>query len=156
MKAKPFWIVLFAALAAVSLAVVSQAAWAPAPAAEAPLAPVPSPDTRDHHTDRSSKTPTSTRCSRHKTTTTAATTPGCTPGSDTDEFDAFFPKISLIKFDISSIPAGSTIVDVTFRAYLDQATGASSVNISMGRATKSWTASSVTWKSWQASRGRLP
>ena len=61
--------------------------------------------------------------------------------------------MSLIKFDISAIPAGASIKSVTFRAYLEEATGRNPVSVSMGRATKPWAAKSVTWGSWLKSEG---
>ena len=60
----------------------------------------------------------------------------------------FYRQLSLVKFDISSVPPGASIKRVTFRAYLEEATGLKTVNVSMGRATKGWDAKTVTWESW--------
>lgn len=59
-----------------------------------------------------------------------------------------YRQLSLIKFDIAAIPPGASIKSVTFRAYLEEATGLKTVNVSMGRATKGWDAKTVTWESW--------
>ena len=51
----------------------------------------------------------------------------------------------LVKFDLSSIPAGSSIQSATFRAYLNYADGRSSVDLIMCRLSGSWSEYGVTW-----------
>jgi len=54
-------------------------------------------------------------------------------------------QFTLVKFDLSSIPAGSAIDSATFRAYLNAASGLSSVDLTMCRLSGSWSEYGVTW-----------
>ncbi|MGV8038804.1 MAG: DNRLRE domain-containing protein [Thermoanaerobaculaceae bacterium] len=52
---------------------------------------------------------------------------------------------SLARWSLSSIPAGATIQSAKVRLYLDQASGLSSVTLTLWRATASWSETGVTW-----------
>jgi len=64
---------------------------------------------------------------------------------------------SLVKFGLSTIPAGTTIDSASLQLYFDQdhTTGSYSVPLEAHRATASWDESTVTWNSIAASLGEL-
>jgi hypothetical protein len=58
------------------------------------------------------------------------------------------PQRPILKFDLSSIPAGSPVVSATMGLYLTQGSG-SSVLTDVHRVTASWAHDSTTWNERQ-------
>ena len=56
-----------------------------------------------------------------------------------------FRQQSLVKFNLADIPADATIHSATFRAYLDEAFQLTSVNLTMGRNSATWTEYGTSW-----------
>ena len=56
-----------------------------------------------------------------------------------------FRRQSLVKFNLADIPADATIHSATFRAYLDEAFQLTSVNLTMGRNSATWTEYGASW-----------
>jgi len=54
-------------------------------------------------------------------------------------------RVTLARFNLSSIPAGATVQAATFQMNLEVATGLSVVSLTLGRAKTSWTETGVTW-----------
>ena len=127
------------ALALVTLAIIGLAIWGTPPATSAgaaPAAPPPSPTTvtlyavDDSYVDDGM--------------------PTTNYGGSASLYVSFYGEFLnhqrfLVKFDLSSIPAGSSIQSATFRAYLNYASGRSPVDLTMCRLAGSWSEYCVTW-----------
>lgn len=62
---------------------------------------------------------------------------------DNDEFD--FLSRSLIRYDLSSVPAGSTIIEATLSLYQSQQDSASNLQMDLEQVTAAWAENAVTW-----------
>ncbi|NOZ72214.1 MAG: DNRLRE domain-containing protein, partial [Chloroflexi bacterium] len=64
------------------------------------------------------------------------------------KIDVAKEEVSLVKFDLSSLPSGAVIDSATLQLYLDSTAGASPVNIGVYFVTSSWNESTVTWNTF--------
>ncbi|MDJ0755199.1 MAG: DNRLRE domain-containing protein [Ardenticatenaceae bacterium] len=62
---------------------------------------------------------------------------------DSDEFN--FLSRSLIRYDLSAIPAGSTIIEATLSLYQTQQDSAPNLQMDLERVTATWAENAVTW-----------
>lgn len=62
--------------------------------------------------------------------------------------DAVQRAVSLVKFDLSTLPSDAIIDSATLQLYLDSTAGASPVNIGVYFVTSSWNESTVTWNTF--------
>jgi peroxiredoxin len=76
----------------------------------------------------------------------AAGSPNQNHGSDTI-MDVFNGRDGLVRFDISSIPAGSTVTAATLTMVVPSVTGANTKNYGVNRILVDWNESTVTWNS---------
>jgi hypothetical protein len=58
--------------------------------------------------------------------------------SGSGDFAVLYPGLVVVRFDLSGIPAGATIEGATLHLYLDSASGAGSVDLSVRRAVSPW------------------
>lgn len=54
---------------------------------------------------------------------------------------------SLVKFDISTLPAGATVTSATLRLYQESSVSTSTISIAAHKVTASWNENTVTWSS---------
>ncbi len=111
---------------------------AAAPGAAAPLAPIPSPTPESITLGATIDTYVDEELASSNFGGSARLYAGMLP-----EFG--FRRQSLVKFNLADIPADATIHSATFRAYLDEAFQLTSVNLTMGRNSATWTEYGATW-----------
>jgi hypothetical protein len=111
---------------------------ATAPGPVAPLAPIPSPTPETITLGATIDTYVDEELSGSNFGGSARLYVGMLP-----EFG--FRRQSLVKFNLADIPAGATVHSATFRAYLDEAFQLTSVNLTIGRNSATWTEYGATW-----------
>lgn len=144
------------ALALLALVLSGLASWDASPAlseAAAPQAPTPAPTTVTLYAIEDSSVDNGMPNTNY----------GGSASLDASLYGEFLSRQRfLVKFDLSSIPAGSSIQSATFRAYLNYASGRSSVDLTMCRLPGSWSEYGVTWNnqpvfvSWTTISRRTP